>query len=125
MLPAGSFTRMRPLPVCTHTCFSVRRTESSCRPITRFARRRQLRLQDLAATPFVLFPRTHNPGFYDRVLASFAAAAVTPRIAEEIWPRANGIGLVRAGVGATFMCPSEAKQLPAEVLFRPLAGSRP
>jgi DNA-binding transcriptional LysR family regulator len=89
------------------------------------ARRRQLRLQDLAATPFVLFPRTHNPGFYDRVLASFAAVTVTPRIAEEIWPRANGVGLVRAGVGATFMCPSEAKQLPAEVVFRPLAGPAP
>jgi DNA-binding transcriptional LysR family regulator len=89
------------------------------------ARRRQLRLRDLAATPFVLFPRSHNPGFYDRVLASFAAAGVTPRIAEEIWPRANGVGLVRAGLGATFMCPSEAKQLPAEVVFRPLAGPAP
>jgi DNA-binding transcriptional LysR family regulator len=27
-----------------------------------------LRLRDLAATPFVLFPRSHNPGFYDRIL---------------------------------------------------------
>jgi len=89
------------------------------------ARRRQLRLQDLAATPFVLFPRSHNPGFYDRVLAAFAAASVTPSIAEEIWPRANGVGLVRAGVGATFMCPSEARQLPAEVVFRPLTGPAP
>ena len=89
------------------------------------ARRRQLRLRDLATTPFVLFPRTHNPGFYDRVLAAFAAAGVTPSIAEEVWPRANGVGLVRAGVGATFMCPSEAKYLPAEVLFRPLTGPAP
>ena len=31
---------------------------------------------DLAATPFVLFPRTHNPGFYDRILAAFASAGV-------------------------------------------------
>ena len=89
------------------------------------ARRAKLKLADLAATPFVLFPRKHNPGFYDRVLASFAAAGIAPRIAEEVWPRANGIGLVRAGVGATFMCPSEAKQLPAEVVFRPLSGPAP
>ncbi len=89
------------------------------------ARRRQLRLRDLATTPFVLFPRTHNPGFYDRVLASFATAGVTPAIAEEVWPRANGIGLVRAGVGATFMSPSEAKHLPPEVIFRPLSGPAP
>jgi DNA-binding transcriptional LysR family regulator len=89
------------------------------------ARRRQLRLRDLATTPFVLFPRTHNPGFYDRVLAAFSAVGVIPTIAEEVWPRANGVGLVRAGVGATFMCPSEAKHLPSEVIFRPLTGPAP
>jgi DNA-binding transcriptional LysR family regulator len=84
-----------------------------------------LRLRDLVDTPFVLFPRTHNPGFYDRILAAFASAGVTPRIAEEIWPRANGIGLVRAGLGATFMTPSEAQHLPPEVAFRALRGPAP
>jgi DNA-binding transcriptional LysR family regulator len=84
-----------------------------------------LRLRELATTPFVLFPRTHNPGFYDRVLAAFARASVTPHIAEEVWPRANAVGLVRAGLGATFMCPSEAKQLPPEVTFLPLEGPAP
>ncbi len=89
------------------------------------ASRDTLRLRDLAATPFVLFPRTHNPGFYDRILAAFSSAGVTPRIAEEVWPRANGIGLVRAGLGATFMTPSEAQHLPPEVTFRALAGPAP
>ncbi len=84
-----------------------------------------LRLRELAATPFVLFPRPHNPGFYDRILAAFATAGITPRIAEEIWPRANGIGLVRAGLGATFMTPSEAQHLPPEVVFLPLKGPAP
>jgi DNA-binding transcriptional LysR family regulator len=89
------------------------------------AARAGLRLRDLASTPFVLFPRKHNPGFYDRVLAAFAQAGVTPAIAEEVWPRANGIGLVRAGLGATFMTPSEAQYLPPEVSFHPLAGPAP
>lgn len=89
------------------------------------AKRDSLRLRDLAATPFVLFPRTHNPGFYDRILAAFSAAGVTPRIAEEVWPRANAIGLVRGGVGATFMTPSEAQHLPPEVAFRALSGPAP
>jgi len=89
------------------------------------AGRASLRLRDLAATPFVLFPRANNPGFYDRVLAAFARAGIAPRIAEEIWPRANGVGLVRAGLGATFMCPSEARNLPSEVVFRPLDGPAP
>jgi DNA-binding transcriptional LysR family regulator len=89
------------------------------------AHRPTLRLRALAGTPFVLFPRSHNPGFYDRVLTAFSRAGVTPRIAEEVWPRANGVGLVRAGLGATFMCPSEAQHLPPEVTFRPLAGPAP
>jgi len=89
------------------------------------AARPHLRLRDLAATPFVLFPRAHNPGFYGRILAAFARAGVTPRIAEEVWPRANGTGLVRAGLGATFMCPSEARPLPPEVVFRTLEGPAP
>jgi len=88
-------------------------------------RSRKLRLRDLAGTPFVMFPRAHNPGFYDRVLAAFQQAGVTPRIADEVWPRANAIGLVRAGLGATFMSPSEAKQLPSEVTFRPIDGPAP
>ncbi|MCU0792652.1 MAG: LysR family transcriptional regulator [Opitutaceae bacterium] len=87
--------------------------------------RAQLRLRDLAGVPWVLFPRAHNPGFYDRVLASFSRAGVTPRIAEEVWPRANAIGLVRAGLGATFMCPSEALTLPEGVTFRKLDGPAP
>lgn len=89
------------------------------------AGRPALRLKDLADTPWVLFPRAHNPGFFDRVLAAFSRAGVTPRIAEEVWPRANAVGLVRAGLGATFMCPSEAKPLPEGVAFRPLEGPAP
>ncbi len=89
------------------------------------AKRAALRLRELAATPFVMFPRAHNPGFYDRILSAFSAAGVTPRIAEEVWPRANGIGLVRAGLGATFMTPSEARHLPPDVIFRPLRGPAP
>jgi len=84
-----------------------------------------LKLRDLADTPFVLFPRTLNTGFYDRSLAAFSHAGVTPRIAEEVWPRANGIGLVRAGLGVTFITPSEAKQLPPDVKFRALIGHAP
>jgi DNA-binding transcriptional LysR family regulator len=89
------------------------------------ARRAMLKLRDLADTPLVLFPRNNNPGFYDRVLAACARAGMTPRIAEEIWPRVNSIGLVRAGVGATFITPSEARDLPADVVFRPLTGHAP
>jgi len=89
------------------------------------ARRAVLRLRELAHVPFVMFPRSHNPGFYDRVLVAFREAGIIPNISEEVWPRTNAIGLVRAGVGMTLMCPSEAKHLPADVVFRPLHGPTP
>lgn len=91
----------------------------------RLTRKHPLHLRDLAETPFVLFPRAFNPGFYDRVLAAFGAAGMSPQIAEEVWPRTNGIGLVRAGLGATFITPSEARQLPGDVRFCPLTGPAP
>lgn len=89
------------------------------------ARGTTLHLHDLADTPFVLFPRHLNPGFYDRILTSCTAAGITLKIADEVWPRANAIGLVRAGLGATFITPSEARTLPAEVVFRSLGGPAP
>jgi len=89
------------------------------------SKKSKVSLKDCASTPFVLFPRSFNPGFYDRILSAFSKSSISPEIAEEIWPRANGIGLVRAGLGATFITPSEAKQLPTDIVFRPLSGPAP
>lgn len=89
------------------------------------AKKKTLNLRDLKTTPFVLFPRANNPGFYDRVIAACSREGMTPNIVEEVWPRTNGVGLVRAGIGATFITPSEAAQLPKDVVFRPLKGSAP
>ncbi len=94
-------------------------------PGTALARKKVIRLKDLRDIPFVLFPRGHNPGFYDRILAACTQAGITPHIAEEVWPRANGIGLVRAGIGATFVTPSEARQLSKDLDFRALTGPAP
>lgn len=89
------------------------------------AKKSAVRLKDLATTPFVLFPRSLNPGFYDRILTAFSRAGISPEIAEEIWPRANAVGLVRAGLGATFITPSEARHVPFDVSFLPIKGVAP
>ncbi len=124
-LDCGFFHPDAPTPGL-HTRLLLRERNGVLLPATDpLAARAKLQLRDLAATPFVVFPRTHNPGFYDRILAAFNRAGLTPRIAEEVWPRANAVGLVRAGLGATFMTPSEAQHLPSEVVFRPLDGPTP
>ena len=124
-LDCGFFHPDAPAPGL-HTRLLLRERNGVLLPAAHaLAKKQGLRLRELAATSFVLFPRTYNPGFYDHILAAFARAGVMPRVAEEVWPRANGIGLVRAGLGATFMTPSEAQQLPPEVTFRPLQGPAP
>lgn len=124
-LSCGFFHPDSPTPAL-QTRLLLRERNGVLLPATHpLAHRAKLRLRDLADTPFVLFPRAHNPGFYDRILAAFAQAAVAPRIAEEVWPRANAVGLVRAGLGATLMTPAEARHLPDEVVFRPVTGPTP
>lgn len=124
-LACGFFHPDAPTPGL-HTRLLLRERNGVLLPATDpLAIRATLKLRDLAATPFVVFPRSHNPGFYDRILDAFNRAGTRPRIAEEVWPRANAIGLVRAGLGATFMTPSEAQHLPSEVVFRPLEGPTP
>lgn len=124
-LACGFFHPDAPTPHL-HTRLLLRERNGVLLPATHpLAKRKLLHLRDLAATPFVVFPRTHNPGFYDRIIAAFARAGLAPQIAEEVWPRANAVGLVRAGLGATFMTPSEAQYLPPEVVFRSLEGPTP
>jgi len=124
-LACGFFHPDAPMPGL-HTRLLLRERNGVLLPSTHpLVQRPILRLRDLAPTPFVVFPRVHNPGFYDRILAAFSRSGITPRIAEEVWPRANAVGLVRAGLGATFITPSEAQHLPPEVVFRPLQGPTP
>ncbi|MEO7597741.1 MAG: LysR family transcriptional regulator [Opitutus sp.] len=124
-LACGFFHPDAPTPGL-HTRLLLRERNGVLLPSTHpLVRRSHLRLKDLASTPFVVFPRMHNPGFYDRILAAFSRAGITPRIAEEVWPRANAVGLVRAGLGATFITPSEAQHLPPDVVFHQLQGPTP
>lgn len=124
-LACGFFHPDGPTPEL-HTRLLLKERNGVLLPSTHpLVRRSMLGLKDLAATPFVVFPRMHNPGFYDRILAAFSRAGVAPKIAEEVWPRANAVGLVRAGLGATFMTPSEAQHLPPEVMFKPIHGPTP
>jgi DNA-binding transcriptional LysR family regulator len=124
-IDCGFFHPDAPSPGITTTLLLQERNGVLLPPDHPLRGKRSLQLKELGGTPFVLFPRTNNPGFYDRILAAFAASGIAPRIAEEVWPRSNGVGLVRAGVGATFMCPSEARHLPENAIFRKLVGPAP
>jgi DNA-binding transcriptional LysR family regulator len=65
------------------------------------ARRRRIRLAELAARPFVHFPRAVSPGYFDALAAGFAAAGFVPRIVQEAPDQGTMIALVAAGIGVT------------------------
>jgi DNA-binding transcriptional LysR family regulator len=81
-----------------------------------------LRLRDLAAEPFVLFPRADAPDFHDQLLAACRSAGFSPRIAQEAIAMPTVISLVAAGLGISLV-PGSLRQLArSDVVYRELDG---
>lgn len=85
-----------------------------------------LALADLAAEPFVLFPRELEPRTHDRYVDACVAAGFAPRIAHRATGLQTILGLVAGGMGAAFVAASVAANLSRSgVVFRSLAGPVP
>ncbi|MGH9376749.1 MAG: LysR substrate-binding domain-containing protein [Terriglobia bacterium] len=63
------------------------------------AKREKICLQDLAGDPFVIFPRTRGPGFYDEIVGLCLAAGFSPRITQEAPGTQTVVSLVAAAIG--------------------------
>lgn len=87
-------------------------------PLTARAR---IAMSDLAREPFVLFPRTASPPFYDYVVSLCQAAGFSPQIAYEA-PHVDLLSLVSAGFGVSLV-PSSTKASGREgIELRPIVG---
>ncbi|HLO35984.1 MAG TPA: LysR family transcriptional regulator [Candidatus Deferrimicrobium sp.] len=76
---------------------------------------------ELAASPFVLFPRSLEPDTYDLFVAACVAAGFAPRVTQEAENIESLLALVAAGLGVAFVPSSVAAgpRMPA-IAFRPL-----
>ncbi len=86
------------------------------------ARRRRLRLRDLADQPFIWFPRSASPRYHDELTLACQAAGFAPQVVQRA-PYLGGtaLTLVSAGVGISFAQESSAKLMkPANVVLRPV-----
>jgi DNA-binding transcriptional LysR family regulator len=84
------------------------------------ARRRRLRLADLAAQDLVLFPRSAAPALYDELLSACGRHGYVP---ERVHHAANpefALGLVLAGSGVALTEPAAARD--ERAVWRPLEG---
>jgi DNA-binding transcriptional LysR family regulator len=81
-----------------------------------------IRLRDLADIDFVFFTRATGPAAYDRLIAAFAAQGMAPRIVQESRTEDAQLGLVAAGMGATFTFSSIIDRYAREdLVFKPVA----
>jgi DNA-binding transcriptional LysR family regulator len=87
----------------------------------RLARHDRLALSELAAEPFVFFPRHRSVLGYDEFIASCRAAGFSPAIVQEA-SGVSALGLVAAGLGVTVLAASYQALSVAGVRLVPLAG---
>ncbi|MCW5702876.1 MAG: LysR family transcriptional regulator [Bradyrhizobium sp.] len=86
-------------------------------PLTR---QKTISVNELSGSDFLVFPRSRNFGFYNKVIDLCTHAGFMPNIVQEISPLESQIGLVAAGVGVAIV-PSVAQKFRlTEVEFRPL-----
>ncbi|CAA9426331.1 MAG: Transcriptional regulator, LysR family [uncultured Rubrobacteraceae bacterium] len=63
----------------------------------------RVEVADLAADPFILFPRRFGPEKYDRMIGLCAAAGFAPNVVQEAESKQGMVGLVAAGIGVALL----------------------
>lgn len=86
----------------------------------RLARKKKLRIADLAPEPFVFFPRQVRAAYFDQVMRLCAAAGFQPRIVQEAIEVPTLLSLVAAGIGLFLPIAFFSKLALPGVVYRPL-----
>jgi DNA-binding transcriptional LysR family regulator len=91
----------------------------------RLAAEQNIRVADLADEPLLIAPRSIGRSIYDRMIAHFQAADVSPRIVQEVTPMTTLTGLVAAGVGMGFVTEGLSRLPRPGVTFLPVSPEPP
>ena len=86
------------------------------------AKRKKVRIDELADTPLILYPKHQNAQFKRTVQALYRDAGVTPFVAHQAYEIQTAIALVAAGLGVTVVGESVARHGRADVVARHLDG---
>lgn len=88
----------------------------------RLAERPAVALRELAAEPFVLFPRHLRPSLHDQMIGFCRLAGFSPNTVQEAAPEQTIIGMVASGIGIAlvFSCLQNLRR--PGVIYRPLTG---
>jgi DNA-binding transcriptional LysR family regulator len=91
----------------------------------RLSRKTSVSISDLRDEPFLIAPRVIGPSIYDRLIALFQSAGISPRVVQEVTPVTTLTGLVAAGTGLGFVSEGIANAGRPGVIFRPTRPAAP
>lgn len=84
-----------------------------------------LDLVEIAADPFILYPRANGRLLYDTIIAACRNAGFSPKVAQEAPQLASTVNLVAAGVGVALVPESLCRLHPHGVTYSRIAGNVP
>ncbi|WP_344149325.1 LysR substrate-binding domain-containing protein [Kribbella yunnanensis] len=91
----------------------------------RLARRKRLRLAELAEEPFVFYSRPSGPVVHDTLLGFCRAVGFTPRIEQVAADVQTIVSLVAAGLGVSLLIGPTPPSNPEAVVYRELSDDLP
>ncbi len=91
----------------------------------RLARRKRLRLEELADEPFVFYSRPSGPVVHDTLIGFCRAAGFTPRIEQVAADVQTIVSLVAAGLGISLLIGPTPPSNPEAVVYRELSDDLP
>ena len=80
------------------------------------AKRKRVRLREVAGQDFVMYERTYAPGFHDLILGILRDAGIAPNVSQTAVEIPTLISLVASGMGITLLPASAVKHTVASVV---------
>ncbi|MEV0801387.1 LysR family transcriptional regulator [Kribbella sp. NPDC050281] len=91
----------------------------------RLAKRKRLRLEELAGEPFVFYSRASGPAVHDTIVSFCREAGFTPRVEQEAAGVQTIVSLVAAGLGVSLLISPTPPSNPDSVVYRELSDDLP
>jgi DNA-binding transcriptional LysR family regulator len=82
----------------------------------KLAKRKRVRLREVAGEDFVMYERTYAPGFHDLIYGIFRDARITPNVSQNAVEIPMLVSLVASGMGITILPTSVVKHSVASVV---------
>jgi DNA-binding transcriptional LysR family regulator len=91
----------------------------------RLAKRRAVRISEVAGDPFVMYRKEVGPAFFTQIYDFCARNGVTPKAALDVTQIQTAVGLVSAGIGVALVPRSVTRVIVENVVYKPFVEASP